>query len=195
MEKKLTSKDLINIGVFSAIYIILNVIISGFVLTPILQLAMLPVMALVCAPVYMLFIAKVQKFGAILIMGLLFSALVGLLVYGNIYCFLVNLLFFVVAEVLAYMGKYKNKKLNAISYIFAVSSAIAEAGLPWVSGKYFYDLSVASGYSVEWAEGVDKLATPINLLIMIGLVIVCGFISVAFSNKMFQKHFKKAGIA
>ena len=192
--EKFNSKDLINIGIFSAIYIALSVIISGFVITPILQLLMLPAMALLCGPIYMLYIAKVGKFGAILITGLLFSALVGLLVYGNVFCFLVNMLFFIIAEIIAFLGKYKNKKLNAISYIFAVSSAIAEAGLPWVAGEYFYNLSVESGYSVEWAEGVDKLATPLNLVIMIALIIICALISVAFSNKMFKKHFKKAGI-
>ena len=194
MKNKLTSKDLINVGVFSAMYIILNVIISGFVLTPILQFVMMPVMALLCAPVYMLLIVKVQKFGAILILGLIFSTLIGLLVYGNIYCFLVNLVFFVIAEVIAYIGKYKSKNLNAISYLFAVFSAIAEAGLPWFAGKFFYDLSIKSGYTVEWAEGVNKLATPLNLIIMIALIIVCGVISVVFSNTIFKKHFKKAGI-
>ena len=191
---KLNSKDLINIGVFSAIYIVVNVIISGFVITPILQFVMMPVMALMCAPIYLLYIAKVGKFGAILITGLLFSALVGLLVYGNIYCFLVNMLFFIIAELIAFSGKYKNKKLNALSYIFAVSSAIAEAGLPWIAGKYFYNLSIESGYTVEWAEGVDKLATPLNLAIMIFAIIVCALLSIAFSSKMFKKHFKKAGI-
>ena len=194
MKTKLNSKDLINIGVFSAIYIVLNVIISGFVITPILQFIMMPVMALLCAPVYLLYIAKVGKFGAITITGLLFSALVGLLVYGNIYCFLVNLLFFVIAEFVAYLGKYKNIKLNALSYIFAVFSAIAEAGLPWVARNFFYDLSIASGYSKEWASGVDALATPLNLGLMIITIIVCAIISVLFSNKLFKKHFKKAGI-
>ena len=194
MKTEWNSKDLINVGVFSAIYIALNVIISGFVITPILQFVMMPVMALMCAPIYLLYIAKVGKFGAILITGVLFSGLVGLLVYGNIYCFLVNMLFFVIAEFVAFLEKYKNKKLNAISYIFAVFSAIAEAGLPWVAGKYFYDLSIASGYSVEWADGVDKLATPLNLAIMIIFIIVCALISVAFSGKMFKKHFKKSGI-
>ena len=192
--KKLNSKDLINIGVFTAVYIVVNIIISGFVITPTLQFFMMPAMALLCGPIYLLYIAKVGKFGAILITGLLFSVLVGLLVYGNVFCFLANMAFFIIAEFIAFLGKYKNKKLNAISYIFAVFSAIAEAGLPWVAGKYFYDLSIASGYSVEWAEGVNKMATPLNLVIMIVLIIACGLLSVGFSSKMFKKHFKKAGI-
>ena len=192
--KKMNSKDLILVGVFSAIYILLNVIISGFVITPVLQILMMPVMALLGAPIYLLYLAKVPKVGAITILGLFFSALVGLLVYANIYCFIVNITFFIIAEFIAMIGEYKNKKLNGLSYVFAVSSAIGEAGLPWVAGKYFYDLSISSGYSVEWAQGVSNLATIQNLLIMIGLTLICALISVQFSNKMFKKHFKKAGI-
>ena len=192
--KKLNSKDLINIGIFTAIYIALMIIVSGFVITPVLQLLMMPVMALLGAPVYLLYIAKVGKFGAITITGFLFSALVGLLVYANVYCFLVNFVFFVIAEIIAFIGKYKSKKLNMLSYIFAMFSTIGEAGLPWVAQEYFHELSVASGYSEEWASGLDKLATPLNLALMIGGTVICAIISCVFAKNIFKKHFKKAGI-
>ena len=192
--KKLNSKDLINIGVFTAIYLLVIVAISGIVITPILQILMMPLMALFTGPIYLLYLAKVGKFGSIMITGVLGSALVGLLVYGNVYCFLVNMLFVIVAEFIALAGKYKNNKLNQLSFIVVSFWTIGEAGLPWVAGKYFYDLSVASGYSVEWADGVDALATPLNLGLMIASVLVCSIISILFSNKLFKKHFKKAGI-
>ena len=195
MKIKYTSKDLINIGIFSAIFIVVNIIISGFVVTPILQFIMMPVMALLCAPIYLLYIAKVGKLGAITITGLLASALVGLLVYGNVYCFLVNITFFILAEVIACMGNYKNNKLNSLSYIIVSFWAIGEAGLPWWGGgKIFYDLSLASGYSEEFAIGVNSLATPLNLIIMLVSVVVCAIISIIFAKSMFKKHFKKAGI-
>ena len=192
--KKLTSKDLINIGIFSAIYIGVLVFISGLVITPVLQILMMPVIALFTAPIYLLYIAKVGKFGALTITGLLGSLLVGLLVYGNIYCFLVNFAIFFAAELIAYAGKYKNKKLNNLSFIVASFWVIGEAGLPWVAGKYFWELSLASGYSKEWADGVVALATPTVLVLMIIGTIICGFISIWFSDRMFNKHFKKAGI-
>ena len=184
--KKLTSKDLINIGIFSAVYIIVLVIISGFVLTPMLQMLMMPVMALCIAPIYLLYIAKVGKFGAILITGLLTSALIGLLVYGNVYCFLVNMIFYVVAEVVAFMGKYKSSKLNNLSYIVSSFAVIGEAGLPWFNGgTFFHELSVASGYTEEWASGVDALATPLNLAIMLGAVLICAIMSIVSAKGMF----------
>lgn len=191
---KLTSKDLINVGIFTAIYLLVIVAISGIVITPILQILMMPLMALFTGPIYLLYLAKVGKFGTIMITGVLGSALVGLLVYGNIYCFLVNMLFFIVAEFIAAAGKYKNNKLNQLSFIVVSFWTIGEAGLPWVAGEFFHNLSVASGYTEEWASGVDALSTPLCLVLMIVAVIVCSIISILFSNKLFKKHFKKSGI-
>ena len=81
-----------------------------------------------------------------------------------------------------------------LSFIVVSFWTIGEGGLPWFAGKFFHELSVAGGYSVEWADGVDALATPLNLSLMITGVIVCSVISILFSNKLFKKHFKKAGI-
>ena len=194
MNTKLNSKDLINIGVFSAIYLLVILVISGIVVTPILQILMMPLMALFTGPVYLLYLAKVGKFGAVTITGLLGSALVGLLVYGNVYCFLVNVLFFIAADLIAYSGKYKNSKLNNLSFLVVSFWTIGEAGLPWAAGEFFYDLSIKSGYTVQWADGVKALATPLNLVLMIIAVIACSVVSILFSNRLFKKHFKKAGI-
>ena len=191
---KLNSKDLISVGVFTAMYLLVIIVISGLVITPVLQIMMMPLMALFTGPVYLLYLAKVGKFGSVMITGVLGSAIVGLLVYGNVYCFLVNMIFFVIAEFIAFAGKYKNNKLNQLSFIVVSFWTIGEAGLPWAAGKYFYDLSIKSGYTVEWADGVDALATPLNLGLMIAGVIVCSIISILFSNKLFKKHFKKAGL-
>ena len=194
MKTKFTSKDLINIGVFSAVYLLVILLISGIVITPILQILMMPLMALFTGPVYLLYLAKVGKFGAITITGLLGSSLVGLLVYGNVYCFLVNMLFFIAGDFIASLGKYKNNKLNNLSFLVVSFWTIGEAGLPWVAGQFFYDLSIKGGYTVEWADGVKALSTPLNLVLMILAVVVCAFVSILFSNSLFKKHFKKAGI-
>lgn len=192
--KHFSSKDMINIGIFTTLFLLVNITISGFVVVPILQYVMMPVMALCSAPVYLLYITKVKKFGAIIITGLISSTLIGLIVYGNVLCFLVNMMFFIIAELIAYKGKYISSKLNNLSYIILSFFAIGEAGLPWTAPVYFHTLSVNSGYSLEWADGVIALATPTSLIIMVVATILCGIISIIFSNNMFKKHFIKAGI-
>ena len=76
-NSKLTIPDLISIGVFTALYFVL-VTIATFgtaAILPGLSYVLLPaVSALLSGCVYMLFVAKVQKFGAITIMGLVMGA-------------------------------------------------------------------------------------------------------------------------
>ena len=193
-KAKLTSKDLINIGIFSAIYMLVCVAISGIVITPILQLLMTPLIALLTGPIYFLYIAKTQKPFCILITGLLFSVLVGLLVYGNVICFVLNFTCFVAAEIAAYIGKYKNFKLNMLSYTFASFSALVEAALFWYMPDFIYNLALETGYSQSWVDGVVALTTPTNLALVIAGVIVCAIISSLASRSILKKHFKKAGI-
>lgn len=69
--KLLQGKDLISIGIFSAIYFVLNFIcmlLSG--LHPVIWILMPALIALVTGIPFLLMCAKVQKFGAVLLMGM-----------------------------------------------------------------------------------------------------------------------------
>lgn len=69
-SKTLKGKDLITIGIFSAIYFVLNFIcmlVSG--LHPLIWILMPMNIAIVTGIPFLLMCAKVQKFGAVLIMG------------------------------------------------------------------------------------------------------------------------------
>ena len=73
--KKLKGRDLITIGIFSALYFILNLaaMITGFV--PVLWLLLPGVAGVLTGVPFMLMESKVQKPGAILIMGLITAVL------------------------------------------------------------------------------------------------------------------------
>lgn len=73
--KKLTGRDLITIGIFSAIYFVLNLaaMITGFV--PVLWLLLPGVAGILTGIPFMLMESKVRKPGAILIMGAIIALL------------------------------------------------------------------------------------------------------------------------
>ncbi|MEM7034620.1 MAG: MptD family putative ECF transporter S component [Chloroflexota bacterium] len=133
MVRTLKTSDLITIGLFSAIYLITYIILSSVLFTPVLFMFMLPIGALLMGPVYMLFIARTQTLGAITIMGLLAAAIAGLLVYGNVLIALVNLGFALLAELSAYLGKYKSFWWNTISFCFMSLWPIGQQGGLWVA--------------------------------------------------------------
>jgi energy-coupling factor transport system substrate-specific component len=193
-NNKLQGKDFIFVGIFTAIFLAITVIVSGCAFLPILQIMVSPICALLYAPVYLLYLAKVGKPFAITILGVICSAFVGLLVYGNIFCFLVNMLFFIVAELIAKAGGYKNLKLNAISYFVVSFWTMGESGSFWFFKDFASELSLNGGYSQEWVDGVSKLSTPLSFVIVLAAIAVAAIISIVFAKGMFKKHFKKAGI-
>jgi energy-coupling factor transport system substrate-specific component len=191
---KLQGKDYIFVGIFTAIYLAITVLISAFAVLPILQILVPPLCALLSGPVYLLYLAKVGKPYTIIILGLICSAFVGLLVYGNVFCFLVNMVFFVAAEFIARSGGYKSFKTNAISYFVVSFWTMGESGTFWFFKDFAAELSLNGGYTQEWVDGVAQLSTPFTFIIIMAAIAVAALISIGFARSMFKKHFKKAGI-
>ena len=72
-SRHLTIPDLITIGVFTALYFVLVAVATLFSSVALMGFGMIllpAVAALICGCVYMLLVAKVGKFGAISVMGI-----------------------------------------------------------------------------------------------------------------------------
>lgn len=72
MNRKLTVKALIVAGAFAALYLVVMLIVvmgAGFI--PILLLSLPLLLSVVCGPIYMLYVMKVPKRGAVLILSIL----------------------------------------------------------------------------------------------------------------------------
>lgn len=73
-DRKMRTRDLIYAGAFGAIYLVLMlIIVMGSGAIPILYLLTPLTVGLVCGTVYLLCVVKVHKFGAALILGVLFA--------------------------------------------------------------------------------------------------------------------------
>lgn len=191
----LSVRDLVTIGVFSAVYLLAYVILSTVLFTPWLFMLLLPVGALLMAPVYLLFIARTQRPFAITTMGIIAAVIAGLLVYGNVLIALVNLGAAVVADLIAYAGGYKSLALNVASYVVMSFWAIGQQGAMWVARDWYRDLTISSGYSADFADGTLDLATrPMLAAIAIG-TIVAALISSYGARNMLERHFRRAGVA
>ena len=117
MEKKFSTKDLIVTGVFSALLFICAMV-GGcfFAITPTLTFYY-PIGASVFAgPVFMLYLAKVPKRGALIITGIILC-LVGTLTGMHWGMNVGYLVCCTLAAILAGIGHYENKVLNVLSYI------------------------------------------------------------------------------
>ena len=118
-NNKLTIPDLISIGVFTAIYFVLVTIAtfaSALLLPGVSNIFLPAIAALISGSVYMLLAAKLQKFGGITIMGLVMGLF--FFVSGHfVLSFAANILFGVLADWVASLGKYYDRKLLFVSYL------------------------------------------------------------------------------
>ena len=153
-ENKLMIQDLISIGVFTAIYFVL-VTIATFAtsaIIPGLSYVLIPaVSALISGCVYMLLVVKIQKFGAIRIMGLVMS--IFFFSSGHfILSFVTNIVFAIIADLIGYISKYKNKAMILLSYI-VFSYGLMGPVLPmWFLKDLYVSNLVARGKDAVYIE-------------------------------------------
>lgn len=193
--KKLTGRDLITIGIFSAIYFVLNLaaMITGFV--PVLWLLLPGVAGILTGIPFMLMESKVRKPGAILIMG----AIIALLYFVTGQFTVLLLITFAVAcilsEVYRAITKYDNNFIHmTISFIIFCYGMLGSPMAIWVYKDSFLAQIQQNGMSAEYVQSLSGLiSTPMFIGLCVS-PIIGGFVGAMIAKGLFRKHFKKAGI-
>lgn len=195
-DRKLSISDLITTGVFSAIYFILVTVATfgSAILIPGYSYVFLPaVAALLSGSVYMLLAAKVHKFGAITLMGIVMSLY--FFISGHfVLSFVPNLVCGVAADLVAKWGNYKDKKHILLSYI-VFSFGLTGPVLPmwFMQAQYIANLQ-ARGKSEAYISAMFQHMTLPTFAVCVVAILVCSLLGGWFGQKMVKKHFEKAGI-
>ena len=190
-DKKMRTRDLIYAGAFGAIYLVVMLILvmaSGMV--PILYLVAPLTVGVVCGTIYEMCVLKVHKFGAALILGVLF-ALVSCT--SNPISFVCAIVVAILAELVIKAGGYKSKKMYLASFVvFNLNMAC-----PYLMLQLFRDQFLQRAvdwYGQAYADGLAAVAPSWVIVISIVCAIVGGIIGAAIASKLIKKHFSKAGI-
>lgn len=195
-QNKLSISDLISTGVFTAVYFILvtvatfasSILFSGF------SYVLLPAFAaLISGSIYMLLVAKTQKFGPITIMGVVMG--IFFFISGHfILSFAANIIFGILADLVAKAGKYQNKKMILLSYIL-FSYGLTGPVLPlWFMKDAYISNLEARGKDVEYINGIFQYINNGTFIVCVIAILICAFIGGLFGQRMMKKHFEKAGI-
>ena len=162
---RLAGKDLINIGIFTAIYFVVVFAVACLGFVPILMAAICGIIPLVAGIPYMLFLTRARKFGMVTILGLL----------TGIIMFITGMGYFSIATGLI-CGLIGN---------FLPFLVTADAYLPTVRAQY------GDAYVDELMTYLQPEMYPVLLVACFVTGIIGGFIGRA----VLKKHFKRAGIA
>ena len=191
-NKKMKTKDLIYAGAFGAVYLVLMLIIvmGSSMISPVLYLAAPFTVGLICATVYMIYVIKLHKFGAALILGILFALIA---CSSNLYSAIFALATTLVAELVIYLGKYKSKRMYLLSFVvFNLNMAAPTMMLLYNRDKF---LSLTAGYrGGEHAQHLAEITPNWIWYAILGGAVLGGIIGVFIAKNLIKKHFVKAGV-
>ena len=190
-EKKLKIKDLVTIGVFAVIYVVIIFALGMIGFLPVLYLVYPALLGIVSGTVIMLFMAKVQKPWAVLILGMFTS--VFMMVEGNTYLLIIHsFVVMLIAELIRRVGNYNSFKYNMLSFaIFNTWICGSLMQMLWAREKYI-ELSMMMGK--EYVDILIKLITYQHMALVYLGAIIGGLIGANIGRILLKKHFIKAGI-
>lgn len=193
--KGLKGKDLITIGIFSAIYFVINfafMLLGG--IHPMLWMLIPGFIAVFAGIPFMLMAAKVQKPGAVFLMGLI-TALIYFVTGQFTLVILISMASAcVLAEVIRSMAKYDSFKGNSTAYVI-FSLGMTGSPLPiWLFKADFLAQITEQGMPADYVSAVEALSSNAMLVVLFVAPIIGGIIGAFIAKGLFKKHFVKAGI-
>lgn len=190
----ITTRDLIPIGIFSAIMIVIRIIveISG-ALGPAVWIFMPMINAVLLAPVYMLLVSKVPRIGAVSVNGIL-MALFTFIFNGTWIGLSFFLVFSILADLIRYIIGCRKKTGAVISYVlYALGPIGAFVTFLWL-GQPYIELMLEAGLEQSYIDGLMNLINGWALPgVAVGTIIVATIMSFVAIN-MVKKNFKKESI-
>jgi len=188
-SEKLNVKDMINIGIFTTILVVIK-IVSGFLgVIPIVCIILPAITAIICGPVYALFLTKVNKFGMITILTGLLGLIYFLVGYGWP-TFVVSVILGIIADFITQKGDYCKKSYMVAGYCIHALWPISTYILIWMMGdSYFAELSKSMGS--EYAEQFQSLLPWWSVFWIALLTLITAVIGMGIGLKMIKKHFDR----
>lgn len=193
MKKGFEIKDLITVGVFTALYFVVTFIVACLGFIPIFM-AIMPLIGPIFAGIpLMLYFTKVKHFGMVLITSVIIAIL--MFVTGHpypifIFCIGAGLL----TELVLKAGNYESIKHCVIG-----SATFSLWLLGMVIAFFFgfreaYFASLVDGYGQEYVDQMMSYTPTWMFFAMIIMCLVGGTIGGLLGSKVLKKHFRKAGM-
>ena len=193
-KKGMTIKDLITAGVFSALLLVANCIGGAFfAVNPALTFYYPIAGAVLGGPIFLLLLAKVPKRGTLIIVGAV-ACILGFVTgmhWGmNMGC----LIMLTVADMVAGIGKYRNKIINVLAYMCYSIGPSGSYMVYFADPKGWTAAMLKNGTSQSYIDTMNAAAGPEILIVMILGTFAVAAISGAVGTILMKKQFEKAGV-
>lgn len=195
-EKRLTVKDLINIGVFTAVYFIIFMIATMTSYIPIMIFAFTVVAAVLAGIPMILFLSRVKKFGMVTIMSVLLGIIVLVMGYG-IPGLGIAVACGVISDLLLVAGKWKSWKSMLGAYVVISLWPVGTLIPILMMGTAYFEgfrASMGDAY-VSGAIGIFTAVSGWLIPAVIAATVIAAIVGAYLGKAVLKKHFVRAGIA
>ena len=194
--QRLNITDFMTIGIFFVIITLVGTVVAFVGITPVTFVMVSSIQGLVLGIPTMLFYSKVKKPGMLLITAIL-SGTFSLLMALGPYHLIVGVLLALVAELILWSGQYKSARNSIIAYMLT-SIAVTANHIPlfFATRSYILNSDMAGKYSEGMARGMTEIGERGFALyaVIVGATAVTSLLGGILGRKVFNKHFRRAGI-
>ena len=193
MDKKLQAKDLINVGIFTAIYFV--IFFAGMMLgyIPIFIPLLGFVCPILCGIPFMLYLTKVKKIGMVSLSGIILG-LLNLLIGSGVLVLVFGVVFGIVADLIMKAGKYSSWKCTLLGNGVFSLWIMGFVSRMFLTRTEFFE-SLISGYGQEYVNTLMSYTPNWMNPVLLVVTFIGGILGALLGKAVLKKHFEKAGIA
>lgn len=194
MEKsKLQAKDLINVGIFTAIYFVL--FFAGMMLgyIPIFIPLLGFVCPILCGIPFMLYLTKVKRFGMVSLSGIILG-LLNMLIGSGVLVLIFGVIFGIAADLIMKVGKYSSWKCTLLGNGVFSLWIMGFVSRMFLTRTEFFE-SLVSGYGQEYVDTLMSYTPGWMFPVLFIVTFIGGILGALLGKAVLKKHFEKAGIA
>lgn len=190
-QGKLNGHDLMNIGIFGAIYFVILFVVAMLGIIPIFLPLLSVFVPIIGGIPFMLFLTKVKKPGMIFIMAIIMGLLM-LLTGMGIWPLITSAIAGLIAEFVFKSGNYTSAKKAVLAYGFFSL---------WIYGNYLTFFTDRAEYFAQraslghaYADAISQLMPNWMAFVLLAACFTCGILGGLLGQKMLKKHFERAGL-
>lgn len=194
-KKGMTGKDIITVGIFSAIYFVINfafMLLSG--LHPLLWILMPGLIAIFAGIPFLMMCTKVPKTGAVVLMGFITALIYFVTGQFTVVILIAFAVSCILAELCRICSHYRSFRGNALAYVFFSLEMIGSPLPVWIMRDSFLAQISQQGMPEAYVSTLAALTSPGMIVVLVGAPIVGAILGILLAKGMFRKHFEKAGI-
>ncbi|MFC7618879.1 MptD family putative ECF transporter S component [Microlunatus sp. GCM10028923] len=195
LSLRMSPRDLINIGIFGALYLVIvyGINLLGFI-NPTVMLVALAASIVAGGIPFLLFLTRVRHAGMIVIFAVVTA---GILMFGGHppISFVITILCALLAEVVVAAGRYRSGRASVLAYAIYSAWYVGPMMPMFYARDDYFGGPTMQSMGQDYVRQLEALLSPGMLIAFDLSTVIFGLLGGLLGLRLLRKHFEKAGLA